>query len=121
MKMKIENGQVIIADVDNIQYQIIKSWNLTRWDKAKKWITGPVSRDLLNKLSELVRLPEPIEAERQRMNEVQRAVDAERMKENPVPLCKFPVKIDLFKHQIRGVNMALITFGLIEPPKQKER
>ena len=52
MKMKIENGQVIIADVDNIQYQIIKSWNLTRWDKAKKWITGPVSRDLLNKLSE---------------------------------------------------------------------
>ena len=38
------------------------------------------------------------------------------MKEDPVPLYKYPVKYPLFKHQTRGANMALITFGLIDPP-----
>ena len=64
----------------------------------------------------IVRLPGPIEAERQRMNGVQAAVDAERMKDVSEPLCNYPVKIPLFQHQIKGANMALLTFGLIEPP-----
>ena len=57
------------------------------------------------------------------MNRIAGAVDQERMKEDPEPLYKYPVKFPLFKHQVRGANMALITFGLIEPPEitQKEK
>lgn len=49
------------------------------------------------------------------MNGVQAAVDAERMKDVSEPLYNYPVKIPLFQHQIKGANMALLVFGLIEP------
>ncbi len=116
MKMKIENGILIVADADSTQYAVIKSWNAMRWNRAKQWLEGPATGELLNKMAGLVRLPGPIEAERQRINRIQAAVDAERMKAVPEPLVDYPVKIPLFQHQIRGANMALLTFGLIEPP-----
>ena len=37
------------------------------------------------------------------------------MDPEPEPLYKFPVKMNLYRHQTRGANMALLTFGLIEP------
>lgn len=114
MKMKLENGTLIIAELDSTQYAIIKSWNVMRWNKATKWLEGTVTLDLLNRLASMVRLPEPIEAERQRMLNIQKAVDAERLMEDPTAY-KFPVKIPLFKHQQRGAVMALLTFGLLEP------
>ena len=82
---------------------------------------GPADGELLNKLAGLVRLPANIEAERQRLNSITEAVDRERMKEDPVPLYKYPVKMSLFKHQVRGANMALITFGLVDPPKEEKK
>lgn len=116
MKMKLDNGTLIIADCDSTQFNIIKSWNKMKWNKSRQWLEGPCTGELLNKLSSIVRLPEPIEAERKHFNDVAAAVDRERMKEDPVPLYKYPVKYPLFKHQTRGANMALITFGLIDPP-----
>lgn len=114
MKMKIEDGQLFIIEVDNTQYSIITSWNLTRWDRQRHCLIGTASADLLNRLASVFKLPDVIEAERKRLNDIQAAVDSERMKEEPEPLYKYPVKIPLFKHQIRGANMALLTFGLIE-------
>lgn len=116
MKMKLDNGTIIIADCDSTQFNIIKSWNKLKWNKSRQWLEGPCTGELLNKLSSIVRLPAPIEAERKHFNDVAAAVDRERMKEDPVPLYKYPVKYPLFKHQTRGANMALITFGLIDPP-----
>lgn len=115
MKMKIENGRLIVADADSTQYAVIKSWNSMRWNRSRQWLEGPATRELLNKMAGIVRLPGPIEAERQRMNGVQAAVDAERMKDVSEPLYNYPVKIPLFQHQIKGANMALLVFGLIEP------
>ena len=120
MKMKLDNGTLIIADCDSTQFNIIKSWNKMKWNKSRQWLEGPCTGELLNKLSSIVRLPEPIEAERKHFNDVAAAVDRERMKEDPVPLYKYPVKYPLFKHQTRGANMALITFGLIDPPDVPE-
>lgn len=114
--MKMEDGKLIIVDTDSTQYAIIKSWNAMRWNRSKRWLEGAATGELLNKMAGIVRLPAPIEAERQRMNRIQAAVDAERMKAVPEPLYKYPVKIPLFQHQIRGANMALLTFGLIDPP-----
>ncbi|MCM1189853.1 MAG: hypothetical protein NC541_11230 [bacterium] len=119
MKMKIENGRLIVADADSTQYAVIKSWNSMRWNRSRQWLEGPATRELLNKMAGIVRLPGPIEAERQRMNGVQAAVDAERMKDVSEPLYSYPVKIPLFQHQIKGANMALLTFGLIEPPGEE--
>lgn len=118
MKMALKDGQILIKDADNLQFSIIKSWNKMKWSKAERMLYGPADGELLNKLAQLVRLPENIEAERQRLNSIQDAVDAERMKEEPVPLYKYPVKYPLFKHQTRGANMALLTFGLVKPPEK---
>lgn len=119
MKMALKDGQILIKEADNMQFTIIKSWNKMKWNKAEQMLHGPADGELLNRLAGLVRLPANIEAERQRLNSIQEAVDAERMKEEPVPLYKYPVKYPLFKHQTRGANMALITFGLVEPPKEQ--
>lgn len=121
MKMKLENGNLIVADLDNTQFAIIKSWNKMRWNKQRQWLEGPATGELLNKMASIVRLPALVEEERQRINGIQDAVDRERMKEDPVPLCKFPVKANLFRHQVRAVNMCLITFGLIDPPKVENK
>ena len=119
MKMAMKDGQILIKDADNMQFTIIKSWNKMKWSKAEQMLYAPVDGELLNKLAGLVRLPETIEAERQRLNGIADAVDRERMKAEPVPLYKYPVKYPLFKHQTRGANMALITFGLVAPPKEE--
>lgn len=120
MKMKMDNGMLIIAGCDSTQFNIIRSWNLMKWNRSSQWLEGPCTAGLLNKLSSIVRLPEQVEKERQHMNEVAEAIDRERMAEEPVPLYKYPVKYPLFKHQTRGANMALIAFGLIEPPPRPE-
>jgi hypothetical protein len=89
-----------------------------KWSKAEQMLYGPVESELLNKLAELVRLPGPYEELRQKLNKINRAVDAERMNPEPEALYKFPVKLPLFKHQTRGANMALMVFGLIDPPEE---
>lgn len=114
MKMALKEGQVLIVEADDTQYTIIKSWGKMKWSKADRMFYGPAEIELLNKLAGIVRLPAPIEAERQRL--IAQAVDAERMKPEPKPLYKYPVKFPLFKHQTRAANMALITFGLVPPP-----
>ena len=121
MKLALQNGQLYIKEADNMQFTIIKSWNKMKWNKSSQTLQGPADIELLNKLAELVRLPLAIEEERQRLNRIQEAVDEERMSENPVPLYKYPVKLPLFKHQVRGANMCLLTFGLVQPPKTTEK
>ena len=116
MRMAMKEGQILIIEADNTQFTIIKSWGKMKWSKADRMFYGPAEIELLNRLAGMVRLPAPIEAERQRLNGIAQAVDAERMKEDPEPLYRFPVKFPLFKHQTRAANMALITFGMVEPP-----
>lgn len=115
MKMKMENGQLIVADVDSSRYAIIKSWNLMRWNKGMQWLEGPVTLDLLDRMAKLVRLPEQIDSERLRMKRIQDAVDRERMKEKPTNVYYYPVKANLFMHQQKAANMAALTFGWVSP------
>ncbi len=121
MKMAIKKGQILIKDADNTQFTIIKSWGKMKWSRAERMFYAPAEIELLNKLAGMVRLPGPIEAERQRLNEIAQAVDRERMEAEPDPLYKYPVKYPLFKHQTRAANMALITFGLVPPPRKEEK
>ena len=98
----------------------IKSWGKMKWSRQTQTLSGPADIELLNRLAGLVNLPPSIEAERKKLNEVMAAVDRERMNPKPEPLIPPPVKVSPFTHQVRGYNMALMTFGLVDPPKPKE-
>lgn len=119
MKMAMKDGQILIRDADNVQFTIIKSWGKMKWSKANQMLTGPADIELLNRLAGIVNLPHAIEAERIRLNTVMAAVDLERMNPNPVALIDPPIKVKPFTHQVRGYNMALMTFGLAEPPAEE--
>lgn len=41
MKMKLDNGTLIIADCDGMQLNIIKSWNKMKWNRSRQWLEGP--------------------------------------------------------------------------------
>ena len=115
MEIALQNGEIKITNVDNVRFTTIKSWNMMRWDKKTQMLIGTANLELLDKLITIYHLPPALESIRQRMHAVQDAVDRERVDQNPKPLYDFPVKVPLYKHQIRGANMALLTFGMVEP------
>lgn len=115
MKMAMKDGKIMLIEVDNTQMAIIKSWNSMKLDRRRNMMVGDVSKELLDKLSKIVRLPPAIEDYRQRLDETQRAVDKMRVEKNPKPMVKYPVQGSLYEHQVRAANMALLTFGLADP------
>ena len=117
MKMGLKGDTLIIVEVDNVQFTIIKSWGKLKWDKKTQRLTGVADLELMEKLSTIVKLPPTVEARRQQLQAVADAVDRERMNENPVPFVNYPVKLPLYAHQTRGANMALLTFGWVQPER----
>lgn len=115
MKMALQGNTLKIIEADNVQFTVIKSWNKMKWNKKLKQLEGIADLELLDKLSGIVRLPPAIEAHRAELHRVQDAVDRERMNPDPEPLVKPPIKLSMYKHQVRGFNMCLLTFGLVEP------
>lgn len=128
--MALKGHTLSIADADQVQFSIIKSWNLMKWDKQTKSLMGTASLELLEKLSSITTLPTgggispktgkpfPNIAEYyEKLRKTREAVDKERLTEDPIPIYKPPVKVPLYAHQIRGLNMALLTFGWAEPQK----
>ena len=115
MEIAMKNGELLMRNMDDVQYQLIRNTGKCKWDKQKKMLIGPADLELLEQLNRIIRLPQNIAAEYQRLKAVQVAIDAERMNENPQPLLDLPVKIPLFRHQVRAVNMTLLAFGAVEP------
>lgn len=115
MKMAMKDGKIMLIEVDNTQMAIIKSWNSMKYGRRKSMMIGDCSKELLDKLSKIVRLPPAIEKYRQQLDETQRAVDKMRIEKEPEALVKYPVQGSLYEHQVRAANMALLTFGLADP------
>lgn len=116
MEIAMKDNQILMRNLDSVQYNILRNTGKCIWDKKKQMLIGDVSLELLDTLNQIIRLPERIKAEYIRLKRVQNAIDKERMNENPVPLVKYPVKLPLFAHQIRGANLALLAFGVVDPP-----
>ena len=118
MKMAIKDGNVILKEWDEAQYTMVASWGKTTYLKKTQtrdaMLVGPCDAEFLNKLSQLIKLPAAAEAIRAKLNATQAAVDNMRTAEPVEPLIKPPVKVNLFQHQIRGYNMALLTFEIVE-------
>ena len=115
MKMAIRDGKVLIAEADATQAAVIRSWGAFRYVRGRGWYEGELSRDLLNRLAKLIRLPGPIEAIRMRENRTQLAVDILRTMPDPQPLRPVPLKGALYQHQVRAYDMALVEMGLVDP------
>jgi Superfamily II DNA/RNA helicases, SNF2 family len=124
MMIAMRDGNVLIKDADSGQYATIKSWGLMTWSKRENSLCGRASLDLLDKLKTVIRLPPDMEMERQHLELKHSAIEWQRMLADPSPLFKYPVKPQMFKHQIRGANMALLTFdavnymGVLRPQTQ---
>lgn len=115
MKMALQGNTLRIKDADNVQFTVIKSWSKMRWVKKLQELQGTADLELLDRLAGLVRLPPDIDRRRQELKAVQDAVDRERVNQVPTPFYKYPVKMPLYAHQVKGANMALLTFGWVEP------
>lgn len=132
MKMALKGHTLSITDADQVQFSIIQSWNLMRYDRQTKSLIGNANIDLLEKLSSITTLPSggispktgkpyPNIAEYyETLRKQRKAIDKERLEEEPTPIYEPPVKSSLYKHQIRGYNMAMITFGWVDLPEEEE-
>ena len=122
MKVALKNGELWLADLGS-SYQLVKNWRTMRWDRRDKIMKGPASIENLEKLDKIAhgKLPENLKNELQRLKNKMARIDQQRMYEDLVPLTEYPVHATLFKHQIRGANMALLTFDALDnrPPGHK--
>ena len=114
MKIALIRGVVTIAELSNMDFQRLKNISGLRWNRTTRCMVGPVSLNLLDGLARYYKLPADMETKRQRLGKTRREIDAERLAEDPAPLLPYPVKANLYKHQIRGANMALRAFGALD-------
>lgn len=114
MKIALIRGVVTIAELSNLDFQRLKNISGLRWNRTTRCMVGPVSLNLLDGLARHYKLPADMETKRQRLGKTRREIDAERLAEDPAPLLPYPVKANLYKHQIRGANMALRAFGALD-------
>lgn len=114
MKIALIRGVVTIAELSNLDFQRLKNISGLRWNRTTRCMVGPVSLNLLDSLARYYKLPADMETKRQRLGKTRREIDAERLVEDPAPLLPYPVKANLYKHQIRGANMALRAFGALD-------
>lgn len=114
MKIALIRGVVTIAELSNLDFQRLKNISGLQWNRTTRCMVGPVSLNLLDGLARYYKLPADMETKRQRLGKTRREIDAERLAEDPAPLLPYPVKANLYKHQIRGANMALRAFGALD-------
>ncbi len=115
MQMKLDGTTLILIDMTSSQFSIIKSWNKMIWDKATKQLRGTADLELLDKLAGISGLTPSVAARRRELRQMLDAVDRERVNPEPKPFYKYPVKLPLYAHQVRGANMALLEFGWAPP------
>lgn len=121
MRIKMGDGKITLIECSDTQTSVIRSWGKMEYNRKAGSFTAPIGDEILQKLNDRRWLPGPYAEELQRRKRVRAAVDRERIKEEPQPVVRFPVKASLYKHQIRAANMALITFGLIPPEAVNEK
>lgn len=114
MKIALIRGVITIAELSNLDFQRLKNISGLRWNRTTRCMVGPVSLNLLDGLARFYKLPADMETKRQRLGKTRREIDAERLAKDPAPLLPYPVNANLYKHQIRGANMALRAFGALD-------
>lgn len=115
MKVAMKNGRIVLAQIEQARMDKLKKTGMLRWNRAARTYSAPVTLDLLEVLAQIFPLPDTVEAERRRLDDIRLQIEAQRTTEKPEPICYYPVKATLFSHQIRAANMAMLVFGVITP------
>lgn len=120
--MALAGDTLYIIEASGDEYNAIMGWGrkMARSKIDRQRLEGFADLELLDNLHELLRkggrrLPPAVEKRRLELRRRQDAVDRERVNQKPEPLFKYPVKMPLYAHQTRGANMALLTFGWVDP------
>lgn len=98
MQMKLDGTTLILIQMTNSQFTIIKSWNKMRWNAKLKQLEGTADLELLDKLAGISGLTSSVAARRRELRQVLDAVDRERVNPHPRPFYKYPVKLPLYAH-----------------------
>lgn len=115
MKIAVKDGMIYLKDIPQEKSAIIKTWSRFKFDRKTGIWAGDSSLENFNLLRTIMTLPPILEAEVYGLQSRQKAVDYIRTMKDPKPLADFPVKKNLFIHQTRAADMALVTFGVISP------
>lgn len=115
MKIAMKQGQILLAEIESARLSPLQRLGMLRWNPDSHIYSAPVSLELLDGLAKIFPLPDFIEAERQRLDYMARRLEGERNAAHPAPLVRYPVKADLYNHQIRAANMAMIQFAAKQP------
>ena len=132
IKIKVAGGYILIQDASKEQFGELTGSGKFKWDrykyqdrqtgevKTEKAIMAPANLSCLDFLQNVLRksrlsLPPDAAKLRRELHTTKDAVDRERTKEKPEPAVKYPVKMQLYQHQTRAANMALLTFGWVQP------
>ncbi len=116
--MKVDGGYIFVK-ASREEEAVIKTWKMMSKDKQKGWWYGRISLQLLDKLYHNGGLIPAAKKEMERLAYIQEAVDRERTRPagELKPMAEYPVKPNLYAHQMRAANMALMVFGMVAPPK----
>lgn len=128
IKIKVDDGQFFIRDSSTAQFSALVNTGRFKYDsyldkrtgKKEKALMAIANLETATILKEALqkdglRLPPDADALWKELQAIHEAVDRERVRENPEPLVKYPVKMPLYQHQTRAANMAMLTFGWIKP------
>jgi len=112
MKIEIDGRNLRVFGCNEQTYKNLRGdFN---WDKSLHCFNVRMTVSNLNLLMQNVEAwPDWLEAKRRRLLYEERLVQIMKFDDDPKPIVEYPVKKKLFKHQIRGANMALMTFGLL--------
>lgn len=114
MKIAMQNGQIICAEVGDY-YEALRATGRFKWDRPSKTMRGDLCLITLEALASVCRLPPQLDAECRHLRRIAEAMEEQRKCPNPVLLTEAPVKnCKLMRHQIIGINMALILFGAVD-------
>lgn len=117
MQQKVDRQFIYLKPTDKAEIGKIKNIRMYKEDKKAGYWYGELSKTILEKTRTAFGLIKMAQEKLDGYNRIQEAVD--RMRNLPgdkVPdLVDYPVNANLFIHQRRAVNMALLTFGVIKP------
>lgn len=110
----IKDNMLIISQ-PNAAYNALHEAGMY-WDKRTKTLRSPINVEILDRVCSIFgTLPKELEEYRIRMHSKQFTIDALRNDPDPIPIAEYPVKIPLYRHQIRGANMAMKVFDGYSP------
>ena len=117
MQQKIDENFMYLKPTEKEEIAKIKSIRMFKEDRKAGYWYGELSKTLLEKTKSAFGLIRPAQNKLDEFNRVQAAVDKMRnLPNDEVPdLVEYPVNANLFIHQRRAVNMALLTFGVLDP------